>query len=145
LITVKKINLKLVYPIRNLVLRIGKPIESCYFVNDERESTIHFGIIIDSKLVGVVSLFEDKNEFFTEIKQFQIRGMAILEEYQKKGYGNLLINESEKYCKNNNGNLIWFNARESAKPFYEKLSYFTFGTPFDIKDVGLHYIMYKKL
>ncbi len=145
MIALKKINLKLVYPIRNLVLRKGKPIESCYFIDDEKESTKHFGVELENKIVGVVSLFEQKNNLFIEKKHYQIRGMAVLDEFQQKGFGKLLVNEVETYCKEINSDLIWFNAREKAVPFYKKLNYKVFGKPFEIKDIGLHYIMFKKL
>lgn len=145
MITLKKINLKFVYPIRNLVLRKGKPIESCYFIDDEKETTIHFGVEFQNKTIGVVSLFEQKNNLFIENRHYQIRGMAVLDEFQQKGFGKLLINEVETYCLESNADLIWFNAREKAVPFYKKLNYKVFGKPFEIKDIGLHYIMFKKL
>jgi GNAT superfamily N-acetyltransferase len=145
LITIKEIDKKSTYPVRHLVLRKGKPIESCYFEDDEKDSTVHFGLIIDKKIVGVVSLFEQKNENFNENKQFQIRGMAVLDKYQQKGYGKLLIQKVETYCLELNIDLIWFNARENAKSFYQKMNYTTSGKPFLIENIGLHYIMIKKL
>ncbi|MFT5754242.1 MAG: GNAT superfamily N-acetyltransferase [Flavobacterium sp.] len=145
MITIKEIDKKSTYPVRHLVLRKGKPIESCYFEDDEKDSTRHFGLIIDKKVVGVVSLFEQKNENFNENKQFQIRGMAVLDEYQQKGYGKLLIKKVETYCLELNVDLIWFNARENAKSFYQKMNYTTSGKPFLIENIGLHYIMIKKL
>jgi GNAT superfamily N-acetyltransferase len=145
LITIKEIDKKSTYPVRHLVLRKGKPIESCYFEDDEKDSTVHFGLIIDKKIVGVVSLFEQKNENFNENKQFQIRGMAVLDKYQQKGYGKLLIQKVETYCLELNVDLIWFNARENAKKFYQKMNYTTTGKPFLIENIGLHYIMFKKL
>ena len=145
MITIQEIDIKNVYPIRNLVLRRGKPIESCYFSNDEKETTVHFGLILDKKVIGVVSLFEQKSDLFVEINQFQMRGMAVLEEFQQKGYGKLLIKKAENYCLEKKGALIWFNARENAKNFYQKLDYTINGKPFDIENIGLHYIMFKKL
>ena len=145
MITIKKIDKELVYPIRNLVLRKGKPIESCHFVDDEKESTVHFGLEIENKVIGVVSLFKQKNDLFNENKQFQIRGMAVLEEYQYKGYGKLLVEKAEKHCLESKTDVIWFNARENAKLFYQKMDYTIHGKPFDIENIGMHYIMFKKL
>jgi len=145
LISIQEIDLKKVYPVRNLVLRKGKPIESCYFVDDKKETTKHFGLVLNKKVIGVVSFFEQKNVVFKEKKQFQIRGMTVLEEFQNHGYGKLLIEKGEDYCLSLQANLIWFNARENAVPFYEKLNYIVIAQPFEIKDVGIHYIMFKKL
>lgn len=143
--TIKEIDIKFVYPIRNLVLRKGKPIESCHFNDDKKETTKHFGIEIENKIIAVVSLFEQKNNLFNKKKQFQIRGMAVLEEYQQKGLGKILIEKIEAYCSELKADIIWFNARESAKPFYQKLNYIIYGKPFEIENIGIHYIMFKKL
>lgn len=145
MITIQEIDLKKVHLVRHLVLRKGKPIESCHFIGDEKETTKHFGLLLDEKLVGVVSLFEQKNNIFDEKSQYQIRGMAILEEFQHKGYGKLLIEKAETCCRALKTDLIWFNARENAKVFYQKMDYIISGKPFDIENVGMHYIMFKKL
>ena len=71
--------------------------------------------------------------------------MAVLTDFQKKGIGELLVLYTEDYVRKQKGNLIWFNARELAVGFYEKLNYQKTGEPFLIPDVGLHYIMFKKL
>lgn len=71
--------------------------------------------------------------------------MAVLETHQKKGFGNALVKYCEDYCNANNIDLIWFNARTEAVGFYQKLNYKIMGEPFDIKDVGEHYLMFKKL
>lgn len=141
----KKIDIKNVYPIRNAVLRKGKPIESCHFIDDEKETTIHFGIEFKNNIVGVVSVFAQKSDLFYEKNQFQIRGMAILEKFQQKGFGKLLLNKAETYCNEVNSDIIWFNAREKAVPFYKKLNYIVIGKPFVIENIGIHYTMFKKL
>lgn len=142
---IKIIHSKMTYSVRQPVLRAEKPIESCQFEGDELESTAHFGLYIETKLIGVVSIFKNNNVAFDVENQFQIRGMAILPEYQRKKYGEELMIQCESYCKNNNGTLIWFNARESATLFYEKLNYHKIGSIFNINDVGLHYLMNKKI
>ena len=47
--------------------------------------------------------------------------------------------------RNQKGTLIWFNARENAVSFYEKLHYIKIGAPFAIADIGLHYLMKKEM
>lgn len=131
--------------VRHPVLRPGKPIETCHFEGDTLETTRHFGYFSDEKLVGVASLFKHPTSLLKEEQQFQLRGMAILPEYQKKGLGEALVNYAETNAAERNGKLIWFNAREIAVPFYKKLGYEIIGDPFDIQDIGKHYIMYKNL
>jgi len=144
MIEIKKIPKELTYSIRQAVLRVGKPITSCYFDGDDLHTTLHFGLLIDSNLTGVVSVFENKNNNFTEALQFQLRGMAVLESYQRSGIGKQLLQEAEDFIFQKKGALIWFNARKSAVAFYKKCNYQLIDEPFEINDVGTHYIMYKK-
>lgn len=131
--------------VRHLVLRAEKLIESCHFDGNTLKTTVHFGIYDNENLLGVISLFEAKNDLFTAEKQFQIRGMAVLKQHQKKGLGEKLILHSEKYCKDQNSNLIWFNARKEAIGFYEKMGCQIKGISFEIKEVGKHVVMFKKM
>ncbi|MFV5694723.1 GNAT family N-acetyltransferase [Flavobacterium sp. LB3P122] len=142
---IKQISALETFPVRHPVLRANKSIDSCHFDGDNLKATIHFGLLDQNNLIGVISIFEAKNDLFTAEKQFQIRGMAVLKEYQKKGFGKKLICNSEKHCSDQNVNLIWFNARKEAIRFYEKMGYQVKGSPFEIKGVGEHVIMFKKM
>lgn len=142
---IKKVDSKEVLVVRHPVLRAGMPIESCIFDGDTLETTVHFGFFIDEKIIGVLSVFKNNNAIFQSDKQFQIRGMAILADYQKNGYGEQLIYHAENYIKNLNGELIWFNARENAVGFYKKLDYISQNKAFMIANIGVHYIMKKDL
>lgn len=145
MITLKEITALATYPVRHPVLRKGKPIETCSFDNDDNPTTKHFGLFDNEELKGVVSVFEKKNPVFNETKQFQIRGMAVLECVQGYGFGKILMLEAEKYCKAESEAIIWFNARENAVGFYENMGYTINGTSFDIVGIGTHYVMYKRL
>ncbi|WP_264536342.1 GNAT family N-acetyltransferase [Flavobacterium sp. N1736] len=142
---IKEIPSKDTYIVRQPVLRKGKPIESCIFEGDDLKSTHHFGLFDNEELIGIISLFSQTNTIFADENQAQIRGMAILENHQKKGYGEALVKHCEFFCKAQNVDLIWFNARTAAVGFYKKMNYQIIGEPFDIKDVGEHYLMFKKL
>ena len=142
---IKKISSIETYPVRHEVLRKEKPIETCQFKGDDDENTTHFGLFLENKLVGIISIFKENNILFPELNQFQIRGMAVLEEFQGKGFGAELVKEAENHCISLNTDLIWFNARENAVPFYKKLDYIIIGDSFLIPDVGIHFAMYKKI
>ena len=131
--------------VRHPVLRLGKPIASCYFEGDDLPTTSHFGLYFENQLVAIISSFKVQNKLFIEENQYQIRGMAVLEEFQKKGFGEALLNYCENEIKINNGELIWFNARESAVGFYKKSGYEILGDQFEIPDVGPHYILFKTI
>ena len=142
---IKEIPSKETYIVRQPVLRKGKPIESCIFEGDDLETTHHFGLFQNKNLTGIISLFTKSNPIFAENLQGQIRGMAILENHQKKGFGEALVKHCEDYCRQNKVDLIWFNARTAAVGFYKRMNYEVLGEPFEIKDVGEHYLMFKKI
>lgn len=145
MINFKRIATKETYPIRQEVLRKGKPIKSCHFANDEEATTFHLGCFENEILKGIVSVYETQNPVFPETKQFQLRGMAVLPSNQKQGFGSLLVKEAEKVALKQNIELIWFNARENAVDFYKRINYVILGTRFEIEGVGTHFIMFKKL
>jgi ribosomal protein S18 acetylase RimI-like enzyme len=142
---IKEITAQETFIVRHPVLRQGKPLESCVFEGDDLSSTHHFGLYTDNHLIGIISLFQKTNAIFVSQKQAQIRGMAVLETHQKQGLGDALVKYCENYCNDNQIDLIWFNARTAAVGFYKKLGYQIVGEPFDIPDVGEHYLMYKEL
>ena len=142
---VKKITVADTYSVRQEVLRKGKPIETCHFDGDYLDTTNHFGIFNNEDLIGVVSVYKTNTILFSEKTQFQIRGMAVLENFQGKGFGEQLLKVAEDFCWEEKAAVIWFNAREKAVSFYRKSGYETIGDAFDIPDVGTHFVMFKKI
>ena len=145
MIEIKKINSTETIIVRHPVLRFGKPIESCHFEGDDLPTTSHFGLYFEKQLVAIISSFKVQNKLFSEENQYQIRGMAVLDEFQKKGFGEALLNYCENEIKLKKGNLIWFNARKTAVGFYKKSGYKILGDRFEIPDVGPHYILFKTI
>ena len=143
--SIKQITSRETFPVRHPVLRPGKPIASCIFQGDDDEATVHLGVFNDDRVVGVLSIFEARGPLFDGERQFQLRGMAVLPEYQKKGLGELLMQAAEDNIAAKGGQVIWFNAREVAVGFYQRTGYAITGEPFDIGDIGTHYVMYKRL
>jgi GNAT superfamily N-acetyltransferase len=143
--SIQKITSTETYRVRHIVLRAGKPIESCQLDGDELETTYHFGYYLNDELVGVISIFESQNPDCINEYSMQIRGMAVLFAHQKQGIGEALVSAAEKFCTEQKKELIWFNARTSAIGFYQKMKYEILGPEFEINDVGPHFLMFKKL
>lgn len=143
--TILEISSSATFIVRHPVLRKGRPVESCHFDGDDLPATQHYGLYENDALEAVISLFENNHPSFEEPNQTQIRGMAVLEHSQGKGFGKLLVQHCEMVLSQGNTSLIWFNARENAVGFYRKMGYEIIGEPFDIKGIGTHYVMWKKL
>ncbi|NUY81691.1 GNAT family N-acetyltransferase [Flavobacterium sp. MAH-1] len=133
------------YVVRHPVLRPGKPMETCRFDGDDLGNTTHFGLYENGEIAGVASLFRNSHPAFNEFRQFQLRGMAVLEEFQGRSFGQALVDAAEDKARRAAADLIWFNARLIAVGFYEKMGYKITGKPFEIGDIGPHYVMFKRM
>ena len=142
---IKIITAETTFSVRNPVLRPNLPIETCRFEGDNLSTTTHLGYFHEEMLVGIVSVFEKINSNWETNKQIQVRGMAILDAFQKKGIGEKLMQNVIKLAQENQKEVIWFNARKNAVPFYERLAFHKYGTAFEIEGVGTHYVMYRLL
>ena len=127
------------YDLRYRVLREpwNQPIGS--EINEGDSSEQHFALYSDLNLIAVGRLDQ------CEEKKRQIRFMAVEKNEQGSGYGKMLMIEMEKYCRNDKVNEIILHARESAIPFYEKLSYQLQEPSYKLFGEIQHYLMSKKL
>nr|MBF6609261.1 GNAT family N-acetyltransferase [Flavobacterium sp.] len=126
------------------VLRAGKALSDCIFENDDAVTTVHLGLYHNNVLAAVASIFDQQNPAFKGQKQYQLRGMAVLPEFQNRHFGRKLLDKVEQSISGCNA-VLWFNARASAVPFYQKSGFVTVGEPFEVNDIGTHYVMYKEI
>jgi GNAT superfamily N-acetyltransferase len=77
---------------------------------------MHFGLYHEHELTAVVSLFING-------ATAQFRKMAVLLNDQRKGFGQQLLRYLINYCKNQQINSLWCNARVDAVGFYEKFGF----------------------
>lgn len=143
--SIKEITATTAYDVRHPVLREGKPLDSCHFDGDNLPNTFHLGYYLEEQLVGVVTLLEKNHAELIAKKTFQLRGMAVLTNFQKRGIGEALVKKAEEMIQARGGTFMWMNAREIAVRFYEKLGYKKHGNPYTIPKIGLHYVMIKTL
>jgi len=143
MITITEIKAEQTYPIRKSVLREGMAL-SHQMNGDQESSTLHLGLFDEDILVCVGSFMKAANSNFKG-NQYQLRGMASSKGSQGKGYGKELLQKAEELLKDKNVDVLWCNAREIALDFYSKLGYKFFGDLFEVKEVGPHFVMYKKL
>jgi len=143
--TIKSINGLETIPVRQEVLRKGKPVEACIFPQDNLDSTYHFGLYTKNKLAGVCTFVADQSPLFTAPIQYRLRAMGVLEDYQGLHFGKHLLTHGIDYLKTKNIDHLWFNARITALNFYKNNGFKTIGEVFDIPEVGPHYVMHKSL
>lgn len=142
---VKEIKAEETYPVRHSELRQGRPLEECVFVGDDRETTLHIGGFYQDQLVSVATFLKQDHAGHGLINAYQLRGMAVVKAYHKRGFGKILLTFAETLLLEQAVAFIWMNARIGAVDFYKKLGYATIGHVFEIPKIGMHYIMFKKL
>ena len=144
-IVLKKVNSDDLLPIRSKILRNNANYDYCKYKGDNLDSSFHIGAYVSNKIVGGVSVIKKKSTYKNLTNSYQLRGMCVLEDFQKKGIGEKILKEAEKHCKILKIKNIWMNARVKAANFYLKLNYIDLGFRYEIKGIGLHYFLYKKL
>ena len=80
---------------------------------DVDKEGVHFGAFRDNKLAGVVSLFQQGEDF-------QFRKFAVDSAFQNMGVGTALLNYITEFAVENGGIKLWCNARLNAVGFYLK-------------------------
>jgi len=93
----------------------------------------------------LTSFFKNNHPNILQTDQYQLRGMAILKPFQGNGLGQLILQHGETVLKHQQTEIVWCNARKIAIDFYKKSGYQSIGKPFEIKDIGVHYLMFKTL
>ena len=127
------------YQVRHPILRKGKPLESCRFENDDHPDSIHLCAKKEDIIIGVLSALANNCIDFPLKKSYQLRGIAINHEFQRKGIGSLLVQKVEQQIRLNQLiEYIWLNARVNSKNFYLNLGYRPAGKVFNIKNIGMH-------
>ena len=144
-IVLKKVNSDDLLPIRSKILRNNANYDYCKYIGDNLDSSFHIGAYVSNKIVGGVSVIKKKSTYKNLTNSYQLRGMCVLEDFQKKGIGEKILKEAEKHCKILKIQNVWMNARVKATNFYLKLNYIDLGFRYEIKGIGLHYFLYKEL
>ena len=142
---IKTISSKNTLHIRQLVLRPGKNLDECIFEKDNEPGNFHLGAFEEGTLMGIVSLMGNENPAFKENHQFQLRGMAVLPQFQNRKIAKNLLKAAEEKLSLQKTEILWCNARETAVGFYAKHNFEPFGELFEIPTVGPHVVMFKKL
>ena len=114
MIVVEQIFPSLTWRIRNIAMYPDQPLDFVKLENDF--DGIHFGIYDNHELTGVVSLF-----IKGRIGQF--RKLAILPNAQRQGLGTQLMEYLIDFCKVQNLDQLWCNARVNASNFYQRLGF----------------------
>jgi len=131
---IEQIRPELTWRPRQEVLYPNEPLGAMKMEEDAQG--LHFGIFVDDKLAGVVSLFQNG-------EVFQFRKFAVLPPVQGKGAGTLLLTYIVDFARLQGGSRIWCNARSTAVNFYRKAGFVSNGQTFSKN--GFDYEIFEKV
>lgn len=144
-VEIKQVEVQSVIPVRHRVLRKGKSLSKSYFEGDTLSTTYHFAAYLSDEVIGCTTLMFKLHDKINHTNIYQLRGMAVLDEYHGNNIGKKLLQHAEEYLKVKEIKIIWCNVRIKAVPFYSKYGYKNISDPFNIEDVGIHVLMQKRL
>jgi predicted GNAT family N-acyltransferase len=135
-ITCRRVPVDVILPLRQEVLRPGRPIETARFDGDHDAGARHYAALSGDRPVACLSLMPSQWEGHPA---WQLRGMATDAIHQGRGLGRRVWSTAlEEAVAEEPGRPFWCNARTSAIGFYEKLGWRVASEPFDMPAVGPH-------
>lgn len=131
-----------VLALRHAVLRAGLPAETARFPGDEDATTLHVVALADGAVIACASFMASTWE---GAPAFQLRGMAVAPEWQRKGVGAALLRFADGELLRRGARQLWCNARVPALAFYQRHGWQVVSDEFDIPTAGPHRKMWKQL
>ncbi len=124
-------------------MRPGRPVAAAQFPGDDAPETIHVGAFVDGRNISCATA---TRAAWQGEPAWQLRGMGVAADWQKRGVGQRVLAEIESLVRQASGiRLIWCNGRKEAVSFYERQGWQTASEAFHIEDVGPHFKMTKQL
>ncbi len=137
-VRVERVSAQAVRPLRQLVLRPGRPFEETAFAADDAPGAAHFGAFRGSELLAVASLLDAPHPERGGERACQVRGMASHPSVRGLGFGARALAACVAEARARGAALVWCNAREAALGFYLRAGFVATGDRFEIAGIGPH-------
>ena len=153
----ERVDVDVILPLRTRVLRPAQAErgELARWDGDLLESTVHYaGFGEGGEVLGCASYLETPMpEFLREegmeadALALRLRGMAIASSCRNQGLGAWFLSDmlADLAITRSPTRIVWCNARQAARSFYERAGFQVSGDPFDLPDIGPHYRMWTAL
>jgi len=142
---VRRVTGAAVRPLRQLVLRPGRPFEETAFAGDDAAGAVHFGAFLEGELVAIASLLDEPHPERAGERACQVRGMASHPSVRGAGFGAAVLAACIDEARRRGALILWCNAREAALGFYQRAGFIATGERFEIAGIGPHFRMHRPL
>lgn len=103
--------------LRLRILRPEGPRHEVEFAEDELPGAVHYCAEHGGIIIGCVSFLPSRLDARSALR---MRAMATEPAWMSRGVGTALLATAERELGSREGRLVWCNARESARGFYER-------------------------
>jgi GNAT superfamily N-acetyltransferase len=146
-VTVERVDAAVTYPLRQQVLRPGRPPGAARFASDDDPSTASFAARApDGEVVATVVVYPEPCPWLPDRPgAWRLRGMATAPDHRGRGIGTQVLRVALAHVAAAGGGLVWCNARVPARRLYERAGFRTHGAPWDDPEIGPHIAMWLNL
>jgi GNAT superfamily N-acetyltransferase len=146
-ITVERVDADVTYPLRQRVLRPGKPPDAARFEIDDDPSTASFAARTpDGEVVATAVVYPEPCPWLNDRPgAWRLRGMATAPDRRGRGIGTRVLRTALAHVAAAGGDLVWCNARVPAQRLYERAGFTTHGSPWNDPEIGPHIAMWLDL
>ena len=143
--TIQQVDVKIIRPLRSIVLRPGQPIESTDYERDNELQTLHYANIVNQKVYSIATFYPEPMLEVEALVAYRLRGMATHPNYRRHGLARAIMLQAMADIQKLGCDLLWCKARLVAIELYESLGFTKVGSIYEIEGIGPHYNMYKHL
>jgi GNAT superfamily N-acetyltransferase len=143
-VSVERVPPAVTYPLRQRVLRPGRPPTAARLAVDEDPRTATFAARIGSaEVIGTAVVYPEPCPWQPDrASAWRLRGMATDPAHRSAGVGTRVLQAALDHVRVHGGALVWCNARTPARRFYERAGFATHGDPWDDPEIGPHIAMW---
>jgi GNAT superfamily N-acetyltransferase len=133
------------YELRRALLRPHQRVHEMTWPNDEDTRTLHLGGFRGDRLVGIGTLHHQPMPGSTEYEAWRIRGLAVDHGHRGYGLGAQLLFHLIEHATIGAGKVVWANATAASFGFFEHHGFARRGDPFELPEIGPHYVVYTEI
>jgi GNAT superfamily N-acetyltransferase len=112
------------------------------FPEDTRPGAFHLGVRDGDTILAVASFSTEATPYRPGRSAIRLRGMAVDGPFQQHGIGRLLVTTVVDRLRAERVDVLWCNARDSARGFYARLGFEVEGDGFVLPESGIaHHVM----
>jgi GNAT superfamily N-acetyltransferase len=143
-VTVERVAAHVTYPLRQRVLRPGRPPAAARFDIDDEPSTASFAARTPhGEVVATAVVYPEPCPWLPDRPgAWRLRGMATAPDHRGRGVGTRVLRAALAHVDTSGGDLVWCNARVPARRLYERAGFRTHGASWEDPEIGPHIAMW---